>query len=197
MSHVTQTIESCPSSHTQHAALMCYTHTHTHIHTYTYTTNTHMHTCTHTHVTHTAPTRHSCRYAWVMSHAWWMSHVTHVNESCHTIDSIMSLVLHFDSSYTLIHVTRLRFNHVTRPCHRFNHVTRHWFNHVTRPTLVFDSIVPTSIMSLVLLQSCHLSSSSIQSCHLSYIDSIISLVLHAARSTSEHHSCRHRTHSYV
>jgi len=42
------------------------------------------------HVSHMNESRHT--YEWVMSHIvmLWMSHVTHVNESCHTCEWVMS-----------------------------------------------------------------------------------------------------------
>ena len=39
------------------------------------------------HVTHMNESCHT--YEWVVSHIFWMSHVTHMNESCHTYEWVM------------------------------------------------------------------------------------------------------------
>jgi len=62
------------------------------------------------HVTHMNESRHT--YEWVISHIW-VSHVTHMNESCHT--------------YEMSHVT-----HMNESCHTYEWVMSHiWMSHVT------------------------------------------------------------------
>jgi len=69
------------------------------------------------HVTHMNESHHT--WEWVMSQIW-MSHATHMNESCHTYEWIMSHIW-------LSHVT-----HMNESCHTYEWVTPHiWLSHVT------------------------------------------------------------------
>ena len=70
------------------------------------------------HVTHMNESCHTCE--WVMSHIW-MSHVTHVNESCHICEWVMS------------HIWMSHVTHVNESCHTYEWVMSHiWMSHVTR-----------------------------------------------------------------
>ena len=69
------------------------------------------------HVTHMKESWHT--YEWVMSHIW-MSHVTHMNESCHTYEWAMS------------HIWMSHVTHMNESCHTYEWVMSHiWRSHVT------------------------------------------------------------------
>jgi len=78
------------------------------------------------HVTHMNESCHT--YESVMSHtyAWvtwhkWMSHVTHMNQSCHTYDWVMS------------HIRKSHVTHMNQSCHTYDWVTSHiCLSHVSR-----------------------------------------------------------------
>ena len=146
--HVLPRIDTWIISHVwiRHAA---HTHTHTHTHTYTHTHvgvlegfRVTRHPVSHTwmrHVTHMNEylarineSRHtrqrlelvthmneSCHlYEWVMSHIW-MSHITHVNESYHTCEWVISRMW-------MSHIT-----HMNESCHTYEWVMSHiWMSHV-------------------------------------------------------------------
>ena len=85
------------------------------------------------HVTHVDESCHTCE--WVMSHMW-MSHVTHDNESCHTCEWVMSLT-HVDESchtcaWVMSHMTMSHVTHVNESCHTCEWVmSQMWMSHVT------------------------------------------------------------------
>jgi len=80
------------------------------------------------HVTHMNESCHT--YEWVMSHIW-MSHVTHMNESCHTYGWVMSHI----NLIRNINVHATRMSHVT---HCGSHVTH--MSHVCVSDLSFSCI---------------------------------------------------------
>ena len=66
------------------------------------------------HVTHMNESCHT--HEWVMSHIW-MSHVTHMNESCHTHEWVMS------------HTWMSHVTHINESCHTHEWVMSHtWMN---------------------------------------------------------------------
>jgi len=72
------------------------------------------------HVTHMNESCHT--YEWVMSHVW-MGHVTHMTESCHTYEWVMSHIW-------MSHVTRMN-----ESCRAYEWVMSHiWMSHVTHMT---------------------------------------------------------------
>ena len=69
------------------------------------------------HVTHMNESCHT--YEWVMSHIW-MGHVTHMNESCHTYAWVMS------------HIRMHHVTHMNKSCYTYECVMSHiWMSHVT------------------------------------------------------------------
>jgi len=70
------------------------------------------------HVTHMSESCHT--YEWVMSHIW-VSHVTHMSESCHTYEWVMSLHC-YTIPLTASTVTHLLAN---ESCHTYEWVMSH------------------------------------------------------------------------
>ena len=73
------------------------------------------------HVTHVNESRHTCE--WVMSHMW-MSHVTRVNELCHTCEGVMSLMWMTRSHWEWIrsHIWMSHVAHMNESCHTYEWV---------------------------------------------------------------------------
>ena len=75
-------------------------------------------------VTHMNESCHTCE--WVMSHIW-MSHVTHVNESCHACEWITYTYAWVKSHMGMSHVTHMNASRYTR-----GWVTSHiWMRHMS------------------------------------------------------------------
>jgi len=95
-----------------------------------YCHNTHLshtHTChTHTHVTrgwHVSSICDRPHSMWDMTHPYmtsWMRHVTHMNESCHTYECVMS------------HIWMRHVTHMNESCHTYEWFMSHlWMRHVS------------------------------------------------------------------
>ena len=87
------------------------------------------------HVTHMNESCHT--YEWVMSHIW-MRHVIHMNESCHTYEWIMSQVWKMRCAYTSVlrslprHATDQRLYKSERVMSHLEHIPSNmWTSHVT------------------------------------------------------------------
>ena len=67
----------------------------------------------HIRMSHVSHVNESCHtYDWVMSHIW-MGHVTHMNESCHTYEWVMA------------HIWMSHVSHMNESCHTYEWVMSH------------------------------------------------------------------------
>ena len=98
-----------------------------------------------------------------MSHIW-MRHVTHMNESCHTYECVMSHIYEWVMSHVrMSHVTRMNASchtyewvnrWVKESCHTYEWVRPHlWISHVTHMNDSIVAMLRRSVCMLIVV--CH------------------------------------------